>query len=139
MSVEQRTFVLIKPDAINRGLVGEILSRLERKGLRIVAMEMRMVDEELAARHYAEHEGKHYYDEVISFITSDEVIALVVDGERAIDAVRTLVGSTDAVNATPGSLRGDFALGTTRNLVQASDSIESADREIGMWFPELAE
>lgn len=139
MSFVQRTFVLIKPDAISRGLVGEILTRIERKGLRVVSMDLRTIDRDLAQRHYAEHEGKHYYADVIDFITSAPVIAIVVEGEQAIEAMRNLVGSSYAVNAAPGTVRGDFALGTIENLVHASDSIESADREIGMWFPSQAQ
>ncbi len=135
MATTQRTFVLIKPDAIQRGLVGEIISRFERKGLRIEAMDMRMSDRELLERHYAEHEGKHYYHELIEFMVSGPLIAMVVEGERCIEAVRTAMGTADPITAAPGSLRGDYAVSTTRNLVHASDSLESADREIGMWFP----
>lgn len=129
--------VLIKPDGVARGLIGEIIARIERKGLTIAALELRQVSAELAAAHYAEHEGRSFYDGLLAFITSGPVVAAVVTGPRAISAFRQLAGATDPVEqAVPGSIRGDFGLETARNLVHGSDSPESAKREIMLWFPE---
>ncbi|MDG3008559.1 nucleoside-diphosphate kinase [Rhodococcus sp. D2-41] len=134
----ERTLVLIKPDGVARGYVGEILSRIERKGLTLAAMELRTAPTSVAAEHYAEHEGKPFYPGLLEFITSGPLVAAVVEGPRAIAAFRQLAGSTDPVAAAaPGSIRGDLATETQRNLVHGSDSTESADREIGIWFPEL--
>ena len=133
----QRTLVLVKPDGVRRGLVGEVVGRLERKGLTIVAMELRTLDRETATRHYAEHEGKPFFAGLVDFITGGPLVALVVEGPRAVEAVRNLMGVTDPVVATPGSLRGDFALEIGQNLVHGSDSEESATREIGIFFPSL--
>lgn len=134
----ERTLVLVKPDGVQRKLVGEVLSRIERKGLDIVALDLRTVDRELATQHYAEHDGKPFFEELISFITSGPVLAAVVSGPRAIAAWRQVAGGTDPVEkATPGSIRGDLALETGSNLVHGSDSPESADREIKLWFPNL--
>ncbi|ANY05473.1 nucleoside-diphosphate kinase [Pseudonocardia sp. HH130630-07] len=134
----ERTLVLVKPDGVARKLVGEVVSRIERKGLDIVALDLRTVDRELATQHYAEHDGKPFFEELISFITSGPVLAAVVEGPRAIAAWRQVAGGTDPVEkATPGSIRGDLALETGSNLVHGSDAPESADREIKLWFPNL--
>jgi nucleoside-diphosphate kinase len=136
--VSERTLVLVKPDGVRRGLVGEVISRIERKGLRLAAMELRSVERPLAEQHYAEHDGKPFFGDLLEFITSGDVVAMVVEGPRAITAFRQLAGGTDPVEkATPGSLRGDFALETQFNLVHGSDSPESAAREIKLWFPNL--
>lgn len=130
--------MLVKPDGVSRGLVGEVISRIERKGLRLVALQLRSVDRALAEQHYAEHDGKPFFESLLEFITSGQVVAAVVEGERAIAAFRQLAGGTDPVEkAVPGSLRGDFALETQSNLVHGSDSPASADREIKLWFPDL--
>jgi len=137
--VTERTLVLIKPDGVRRGLVGEIIARIERKGLTLVAMDLRTVDVELAKAHYAEHVGKPFFDSLVEFITGGPLVAAVVEGERAIAGWRQLAGGTDPVEkATPGSIRGDFALVTQFNLVHGSDSPESAAREIALWFGPLA-
>lgn len=134
----ERTLVLIKPDGVRRGLVGEILARIERKGLTLVAMDLRTVDGALAREHYAEHLGKPFFDSLVEFITGGPLVAVVVQGERAIAGFRQLAGGTDPVEkAVPGSIRGDFALITQYNLVHGSDSPESAAREIALWFPAL--
>jgi len=136
--VIERTLVLVKPDGVSRGLVGEVISRIERKGLRLVALELRAVERGLAEQHYAEHDGKSFFDSLLEFITSGSVVAMVVEGPRAIPAFRQLAGGTDPVEkAAPGSLRGDFGLETQFNLVHGSDSPESAAREIKLWFPNL--
>ncbi|GAA4534098.1 nucleoside-diphosphate kinase [Mycobacterium paraffinicum] len=133
----ERTLVLIKPDGVERQLVGEIIGRIERKGLVIAALELRRVSEDLAAEHYAEHEGKPFFGSLLEFITSGPVVAAIVEGPRAIAAFRQLAGGTDPVEkATPGTIRGDFGLETQFNLVHGSDSIESAKREIALWFPD---
>jgi len=134
-----RTFVMAKPDAVERGLIGEIVARLERKGLRLVAAEHRMVDENLAAAHYAEHKDKPFYGELISFITRAPVFAMVVEGpaDNTFSLVRMLVGATKVDDALPGTIRGVIATTTTENLVHASDGHESAAREIALWFPSL--
>lgn len=132
----ERTLVLIKPDAVERQLIGEIISRIEQKGLNIVALELRHVSEELASQHYAEHEGKPFFGSLLEFITSGPVVAAIVEGPRAVAAVRQLAGGTDPVEkATPGTIRGDFGLETQFNLVHGSDSTDSAKREIALWFP----
>jgi nucleoside-diphosphate kinase len=133
----QRSFVLIKPDAVRRGLVGAVLSRLETKGLTIVALQLRQVTEELADTHYAEHVERPFYPPLRRFITSGPSVALIVEGDEAIDVVRTLNGATDGRKAAPGTIRGDFSLSNRENLVHGSDSPESAAREIALWFPEL--
>jgi nucleoside-diphosphate kinase len=136
--VTERTLVLVKPDGVERKLVGEVLSRIERKGLSIVAMDLRVVSQEVAAQHYAEHDGKPFFSSLLEFITSGPVLAAVVEGPRAIAAWRQLAGGTDPVEkATPGTIRGDFGLETQFNLVHGSDSTESAEREIKLWFPNL--
>jgi nucleoside-diphosphate kinase len=136
--VSERTLVLVKPDAVRRGLTGEVISRLERKGLSIRAMELRTLDRDIAERHYGEHVGKAFFTSLVEFITSGPLVALVVEGPRAVEAVRTLMGVTDPVKSTPGSLRGDFGLEIEENLVHGSDSPESAVREVGLFFPALA-
>lgn len=132
----ERTLVLIKPDGVGRQLIGEILGRIERKGLTITALELRHVSQEVATEHYAEHEGKPFFDSLLQFITSGPVVAAIVEGPRAIAAFRQLAGGTDPVDkATPGTIRGDLGLETQFNLVHGSDSTESAKREIALWFP----
>ncbi len=134
----ERTLVLIKPDGVQRALVGEILARIERKGLRLAALELRVPAEETARAHYAEHAEKPFFGSLLEFITSGPLVAAVVEGERAVAAFRQLAGGTDPVEkAVPGTVRGDFALSTQSNLVHGSDSPESAAREIGLWFPNL--
>jgi nucleoside-diphosphate kinase len=134
--VTERTLVLIKPDGVARRLIGEVISRIEQKGLTIAALELRSVSQELAGQHYAEHEGKSFYGPLLEFITSGPVVAAIVEGPRAVAAFRQLAGGTDPVEkATPGTIRGDFGLETQFNLVHGSDSADSAKREIGLWFP----
>ena len=135
-----RTLVICKPDAVERGLVGEIIARLERKGLRLVAAELRTIDRATAGRHYAEHEGKAFYEDLLAFITRSPVMLLVVEGpEDTWQIVRTLMGATNPAAAAPGTIRGDLAIETTENLVHGSDSAESAGREIALFFPGLAQ
>jgi nucleoside-diphosphate kinase len=133
-----RTLVLVKPDAFERGLTGEVLARFERKGLRPVAMRLMVVDEHLANRHYAEHTEQPFFGELISFITRGPLVAMVLEGADAVEAVRQLIGATNPLDAAPGSIRGDFATEVTFNLVHGSDSDESATREIELWFPDLS-
>ena len=133
MAVET-TLVLIKPDAMQRGLAGEILGRLERRGLALREAKLVHVDRKLAEKHYAEHAEKPFYGELLSFITSGPTLALVLEGEGAVALVRTTIGATDPADAAPGSIRGDLALSMPDNLVHGSDSPESAEREIGLWF-----
>jgi len=137
MSAVERTLVLLKPDAVERGLVGRIISRYEDRGLGIVAAELVDIDEELAAQHYAEHVGREFYQRLENFIVSGPVLAMILEGPGAIDAVRTMNGATNSLEAAAGTIRGDFGLDTTRNLVHASADAAVADREIGLWFPEL--
>lgn len=134
----EQTLVLIKPDGVSRGLVGEVLARIERKGLTLEALELKNVSTELAEEHYAEHAERPFFGSLIEFITSGPVVAAVLSGPRAIAAFRQLAGGTDPVEkATPGTIRGDFGLETQFNLVHGSDSPESAKREISLWFPEF--
>jgi nucleoside-diphosphate kinase len=135
--VTQRTLVLAKPDAVRRGLVGEIVGRLERKGFAILAMELRTLDRATASAHYAEHDGKPFFANLVDFITGGPLVAVVVEGHRAVEAVRTLMGVTDPVASAPGSIRGDYALEIGQNLVHGSDSPEAAAREIALFFPAL--
>ena len=135
--MSERTLVLIKPDGVRRGLAGEVLSRIERKGLRIVAMDMRVVGKDLAETHYAEHAGKPFYGSLVEFITSGPLMAMVVEGPRAIEAFRALAGATDPVKAAPGTIRGDYALEVQDNIVHGSDSPDSAEREIKIFFPDV--
>jgi nucleoside-diphosphate kinase len=136
--VSERTLVLIKPDGVRRGLVGEVVGRLERKGLTLAALELRTLDRATAEQHYGEHQGKPFFDGLVEFITGGPLVALVVQGPRAVEATRTLMGVTDPVKSAPGSLRGDFCLEIGENLVHGSDSPESAAREIALFFPGLA-
>jgi len=136
--MSERTLVLIKPDGVERHLVGEILARIERKGLSLVALELRTVELAVAEEHYAEHKGKGFYQSLLDFITGGPLVAAVVEGPRAVTAFRQLAGGTDPVEkAATGSIRGDFGLETQFNLVHGSDSAESAAREIALWFPGL--
>ncbi len=137
MSGIERTLVLVKPDSVARGLVGQIIARYEAKGLTLVALELRTVSSELAAQHYEEHVGRPYYPGLVEFVTSGPLVAMVLEGERAIGAVRLLNGSTDSAVAAPGTIRGDLSLSNSRNLVHASDSPETAAHEIDLWFPGL--
>ena len=135
-----RTLVICKPDAVERGLAGEIVARLERKGLKLVAAELRTVDRETAGRHYAEHEGKPFYEDLISFITRSPALLMVVEGPADTwKVVRTLMGSTNPRDAAPGTIRGDLAVELTENLVHGSDGPESAEREISIFFPNSAQ
>jgi nucleoside-diphosphate kinase len=135
--VSERTLVLVKPDGVRRGLVGEVVGRLERKGLKLVALQMRTLDRETAEQHYREHRERPFFGELVDFITGGPLVALVVEGPRVVEAVRTLMGVTDPVKSAPGSLRGDFALEIGENLVHGSDSPESAQREVGLFFSDL--
>jgi len=134
-----RTLVIVKPDAMERGLAGEILSRLERKGLRLAAAELRTITRDTASRHYAEHQGKPFFESLVSFITRSPALIMVVEGpdEDTYAVVRMLMGTTNPKQAAPGTIRGDLAIELTENLVHGSDSPESAAREIGLFFPEL--
>jgi nucleoside-diphosphate kinase len=132
--VAERTLVLVKPDAIERKLAGEILARFERRGLEIVGAKLVRVSRELAEKHYAEHTAKPFFSELVEFITSAPTLALVLEGESAIGVVRTTMGATNPIDSAPGTVRGDFALAMPNNLVHGSDSPESAEREIGLWF-----
>ena len=135
----QRTLVLLKPDTVRRGLVGNVVSRFEAKGLTLVALELRTITTEQADRHYAEHVDRDFYPPLRQFITSGPLVAVVLEGDEAVDVVRAINGATDGRTAAPGSIRGDLSLSNRENLVHGSDSIESANREIALWFPELAE
>jgi nucleoside-diphosphate kinase len=134
--VSQRTLVLIKPDAVRRGLVGEIVGRFEAKGLSIVAAKHMTTQRDLAEEHYAEHREKPFFGELVDFITGGPLVALVLEGIDAVKAARQLIGATNPLEAAPGSIRGDYGLEVQTNLVHGSDSPESAEREIGLWFPE---
>jgi len=131
----QRTLVLVKPDGVRRGLAGEVISRLEKKGLTLVRMELRTLDRATAEEHYGEHQSRPFFGELVDFITGGPLVALVVEGPNAVAATRRMMGVTNPVEATPGSLRGDYALEIGQNLVHGSDSEESAAREIGIFFP----
>jgi nucleoside-diphosphate kinase len=131
-----RTLILVKPDAFARGLTGEIIARFERKGLKLAALKLMTIDEDIATRHYAEHEGKPFFDGLVDFITSGPLVAMIIEGPNAVAAGRQLIGSTHGVYAAPGSIRGDYALSMQRNLVHGSDSDASAEREIEIYFPE---
>ncbi|GAB3216305.1 nucleoside-diphosphate kinase [Kineococcus gypseus] len=137
----QRTLVLVKPDGVRRNLTGEVLRRIEAKGYSLVALQLRTADRELLAGHYAEHEGKPFYEPLVEFMSSGPVVAAVVEGHRAIEGFRSLAGTTDPTTAAPGTVRGDlgrdWGLAVQQNLVHGSDSPESAAREIGLWFPGL--
>ena len=137
-SPDERTLVLIKPDAVRRGLVGEIVSRFERKGLRVDAMVQRTMDGDFADQHYAEHVDKPFYPPLKAFMTGGPLVALVLSGDQVIEVVRGMIGATDGRKAAAGTIRGDLSLSNRENLVHASDSVDSAKREIALWFPELA-
>jgi nucleoside-diphosphate kinase len=133
----ERTLILVKPDAFARGLTGEIIARFERKGLALRGLQQLTMSRALAERHYAEHEGKPFYGELVEFITSGPLVAMVLEGERAVEAARQVIGATDPLQASPGSIRGDFAVEVGQNMVHGSDSLESAAREVGLFFGEL--
>jgi nucleoside-diphosphate kinase len=133
-----RSLILIKPDAFERGLTGEVIARFERKGLRITALKLMQMERELAERHYAEHSEKPFFGELVEFITRGPLIAMVLEGASAVEAARHVIGATNPLDASPGSIRGDYAIEVTFNLVHGSDSNESAKREIQLFFPELA-
>lgn len=130
----ERSFFMVKPDGVQRGLVGEVIARLERRGLKLVGLKLMKISPQLASRHYAEHEGKPFYPGLISFITSGPVAAMVWEGEKVISIIRTTMGATDPAAATPGTIRGDLAVDKGQNIVHGSDSPESAAREIGLFF-----
>ncbi|MCD1293387.1 nucleoside-diphosphate kinase [Methanocella sp. CWC-04] len=134
MAELERTFVMVKPDGVQRGLVGEIISRFERRGLKIAAMKMLVVSDELAKQHYAEHASKPFFPGLVGFIKSGPVVAMVVEGKNVVPLVRSMLGATNPANSNPGTIRGDFALDTGRNVIHASDSPESAKREISLYF-----
>ena len=133
----ERTLILVKPDAFARGLTGEIIARFERKGLTLVAIKHLTTPRDTAETHYAEHAERPFFGELVDFITSAPLVALILDGQDAIKAARQLIGATNPLEAAPGSIRGDFAIEVGTNMVHGSDSTESAEREIGIWFPEL--
>jgi nucleoside-diphosphate kinase len=135
--MSERTLVLVKPDGVRRGLAGEVIRRLEQKGLGLVAMELRALDRATAEEHYGEHKERPFFGELVDFITGGPLVALVVEGPNAVAGTRRLMGVTNPVEATPGSIRGDYALEIGQNLVHGSDSPESAKREIGIFFPNL--
>jgi nucleoside-diphosphate kinase len=135
--MSQRTLVLLKPDTVRRGLVGEVLGRFESKGLRIVAMDLRTIDAEMADQHYAEHVEKAFYPPLRDFVISGPLVAMVLEGDEAIEVIRALNGATDGRKAAPGTIRGDHSLSNRENLVHGSDSEDSASREIKLWFPDL--
>jgi nucleoside-diphosphate kinase len=132
-----RTLILVKPDAFERGLTGEIIARFERKGLKIVALQHMTMSDALARRHYAEHEGKPFFGELVEFITSGPLVAMVLEGDEAVTAARQVIGATNPLEASPGSIRGDFAVAVGRNMVHGADSPESAEREAALFFPDL--
>ena len=134
----ERSLILIKPDAFARNLTGEIISRFERKGLRLEALKLMTMDRDLAERHYEEHTGKPFFDELVEFITSGPLVAMVLAGERAVEAARQVIGATDPLKADAGSVRGEFAISVGQNMVHGSDSDTSAAREVALFFPELA-
>ncbi len=131
---DERTLVIVKPDGVQRGLVGEIIGRLERRGLKIVGLDFRTIDRGVASRHYGEHEGKPFYDGLIEYITSGPSVLMVLEGPNAISVVRSTMGATNPVNAVPGTIRGDLGLMTGRNLIHGSDGSESAEREVALFF-----
>ncbi len=133
----QRTLILVKPDAFARNLTGEIIARFERKGLRLVAIKGMTMTRELAERHYEEHTGKPFFEELVTFITSGPLVAMVLEGDEAIDAARQVIGATNPLEASPGSIRGDYAIAVGQNMVHGSDSPEAAAREVGLFFPDL--
>ncbi len=136
MAERERTFVMLKPDAVQRGLIGEIISRIERKGLKITALKLIKIDRELAERHYDVHREKPFFAELVEFITSSPVVVMVVEGREAVKVIRALMGKTDPLEATPGTIRGDLGLDITKNLIHGSDAPETAQREIALFFTE---
>jgi nucleoside-diphosphate kinase len=134
----ERTLILVKPDAFARNLTGEIIARFERKGLRLAALKQMTMDGELAERHYAEHVGKPFFEELVEFITSGPLVAMVLSGDQAVEAARQVIGATNPLQATTGSIRGDYAIAVGQNMVHGSDSPESAAREVALFFPDLA-
>ena len=132
-----RTLILVKPDAFARGLTGEIIARFERKGLSIAALELRTLDEDTAKTHYAEHDGKPFFGELVDFITGGPLVAMVLEGDEAVKAARQVIGATNPLEATTGSIRGDFAIQVGQNMVHGSDSDESAEREATLFFPNI--
>ncbi len=132
----ERTFLMIKPDGVSRGLVGEIVQKIERKGYRIAAMKMMVIAPDLAREHYSEHRSKPFFDDLVSFITSGPVVAMVIEGEKAVEGLRTMMGRTDPKDSAPGTIRGDLAVDLSRNVIHGSDSQESAKREISLFFHE---
>ena len=136
--MSQRTLVLLKPDTVRRGLMGEVLGRYEAKGMTVVAMDLRRIDTAQADRHYAEHVDRDFYPPLRDFVTSGPLVAMVLEGDEAVEAVRMLNGATDGRKAQPGTIRGDLSVSNRENLVHGSDSPESAEREIALWFPDLA-
>jgi nucleoside-diphosphate kinase len=133
----ERTLILVKPDAFARNLTGEIISRFQRKGLSLVGLELMTITRELAQKHYAEHEGKSFFGELVDFITSGPLVAMVLEGEQAIAAARQVIGATNPLEAATGSIRGDYAIAVGQNMVHGSDSPESSAREVGLFFPDL--
>jgi nucleoside-diphosphate kinase len=133
----QRTLILVKPDAFKRNLTGEIIARFERKGLRLVALKLMTMTIDLAERHYAEHVGKPFFEELVTFITSGPLVAMVLEGDEAVQAARQVIGATNPLQATTGSIRGDYAIAVGQNMVHGSDSTESAAREVALFFPDL--
>src|SRR5436305_13670220 len=133
----ERTLILVKPDAFTRNLTGEIIARFERKGLRLAALKQMTMRRELADRHYAEHEGKPFFEELVTFITSGPLVAMVLEGEQAVDAARQVIGASNPLQATTGSIRGDYAIAGSQNMVHGSDSGDSAAREVALFFPDL--
>jgi len=134
----ERTLILVKPDAFGRDLTGEIIARFQRKGLSLAELKLMTMSRELAERHYEEHAGKPFFGELVDFITSGPLVAMVLEGEQAITAARQLIGATNPLEASPGSIRGDYAISVGQNMVHGSDSPESAAREVGLFFPDLA-
>jgi nucleoside-diphosphate kinase len=132
----ERTLILVKPDAFARNLTGEIIARFERKGLRLVALQQMTISRELGSEHYAEHEGKPFYGELVDFITSGPLVAMVLAGDQAITAARQVIGATNPLEASPGSIRGDYAIAVGQNMVHGSDSPEAAEREVKLFFPD---
>ncbi len=133
----ERTLILVKPDAFARNLTGEIIARFERKGLRLVALKLMTMTIDLAERHYAEHVGKPFFEELVTFITSGPLVAMVLEGDEAVQAARQVIGATNPLQATTGSIRGDYAIAVGQNMVHGSDSTESAAREVALFFPDL--
>ncbi|MFC3999211.1 nucleoside-diphosphate kinase [Nocardiopsis sediminis] len=133
----ERTLVLIKPDGVRRNIIGDVIARIERKGLKIVALDLRTLDRDTAKTHYEEHSARPFFESLVEFITGGPLVAMVVEGERAVEAFRALAGATDPVAAAPGTIRGDFALEVQQNIVHGSDSTYSAEREINLFFPGL--